>query len=164
MILYCANNALKGNFYGAQDIAQDCMMKLAEKEIFEDIMNMKEDKRRRYLASMVSNCSIDFIRKEKRYVLQSTDEVNTYFENEECNNDKKIDPYKKVALRMELLDIINSIKSLSDKDKWIFKCLLCYDMKIKDIARMCNITISGVHKRLFRARVQLKEDRLAWQG
>ena len=77
---------------------------------------------------------------------------------------KHYDLWDEVVIKMELMDIIEYMKQLSAKEQRIFKLMLLYDMKLKDISRACNISIDAVKKRLLRARIKLRSRRLLWEG
>ena len=134
---------------------QNSLVSISNKRTYEVIEHLSEDKKKNYIISIVKNKAIDYYRREMKYVLTSDEEIGRIREDDTSrNNDEDI--LKKIIIKMELLDILTYISSMSSSEQRIFRLLLVYDMKIKDMANNCNMTVSGVRKKLARTRLKLR--------
>ncbi|MBE5934539.1 MAG: RNA polymerase sigma factor [Lachnospiraceae bacterium] len=158
---------LEGDSYKADDVVQNCMFSLYRKDNFKLIIGVSEDRRRKYIEVMVRNSIASLHRKDKKYVLIG--EIRHHIESlkgysgcfyEEC---KRLDPLPNTITRLESKSIIRMLDILSKKEKIVFNYIL-EGLKISEIAETCNLTVSGIKKRITRARVKLKQERFAWQG
>lgn len=155
LMLYVANQKLGGNFHASEDVVQNSLVSISNKSTYEIIEQLSEDKKKSYIISIVKNKAIDYYRKEMKYVPTNEDEItriredNTYRYYDE-------DILKKFIIKMELLDILQYISTMSASEQRLFRLLLIYDMKIKDMATNCNMTVSGVRKKLARTRIKIR--------
>ena len=145
-----ASFKLNGKIHTAQDVVQLCMIEISKERVFNILTKVDEKVQRSYIMRMVDNCVVDFYRREKKYDLQTTRELK-HFED-------KSDYLKKYVLKLELLDMIDNVKSLNTLDRRMLKYMSLYDVKMVELAKLYSTTIKGIRKRIDEVRELLDND------
>jgi RNA polymerase sigma-70 factor (ECF subfamily) len=148
-----ASQKLSGNYDASEDVVQDSFIKVCRKKNYLQIVALEERYRKNYLIEVVRNQTVDYCRREDKYILRPNYEMCLLKERNAEN--KQDDILKKIVIKTELMDILMYINTLSDKEKSIMRLLLYYDMNLGDVANIYDISISGIRKRLYRTRLKL---------
>lgn len=120
----------------ALDIVHDSICKsLTKIDTLKDIGNIKP-----WIYKIISNCAIDYIRKNKKYVI-----------NNDLNLDDSIsyDTY-------ENIDLQKALDELPEKYKTIVILRYFEDMKISEIAQVLDENTNTIKTRLYKALNKLK--------
>lgn len=99
------------------------------------------DSIRSWIYKIVSNCAIDYIRKNKKYVMMS--------DNLEMDNAVEYDTY-------EDLDLQEALDRLPEKYRIVIILRYFEDMKIGDIAEIMGENVNTIKTRLYNALSKLK--------
>ena len=120
----------------ALDIVQDSICKsLTKIDTLKDIDNIKP-----WIYKIISNCAIDYIRKNKKYVI---------------NNDLDLDDSISYDT-YENIDLQKALDELPEKYKTIVILRYFEDMKISEIAQVLDENTNTIKTRLYKALDKLK--------
>ena len=120
----------------ALDIVQDYICKsLTKIDTLKDIGNIKP-----WIYKIISNCAIDYIRKNKKYVI---------------NNDLDLDDSISYDT-YENIDLQKALDELPEKYKTIVILRYFEDMKISEIAQVLDENTNTIKTRLYKALDKLK--------
>lgn len=128
------------------------MVALAITEMIENIEVLRKINHlrlRSYIASIVRNDSIDFIRKRKRYTLLSTDEKGL----DDAPDDSDVDDT--ILQRAEIRDLENGIAKLTRKEQTLLLMKYVDEQTDKQIAQILHIGQDSVRVYLSRAKRRL---------
>lgn len=127
----------------ALDVVHDSICKsLTKIDTLKEIDNIKP-----WIYKIISNCAIDYIRKNKKYVILDGDL--------DINNSSVYDTYENIDLQKALDD-------LPEKYKTIIILRYFEDLKISEIAQILDENTSTIKTRLYKAldklKIKLKDD------
>ncbi|MBP3041048.1 RNA polymerase sigma factor [Bacillaceae bacterium Marseille-Q3522] len=134
----------------SQDIAQETFIKA-----FQNLHKITDRKKiAAWLGTIATNKSIDYLRKKSRYQVISVE--NPLLEHlsviQQVNSpvEKKLEEKYQHKLLKKYLSLLNP------EYQQVFILKYDYDLKLKEIAKMLNISESAVKSRYYRARKQLR--------
>lgn len=128
-----------GNKEDAMDAMEDMIVIL-----YREIRKLKnEEAFYSWSKTILVNCCKDIIRKSRGIIKVSYEEAEML-----CINDGE---------RAELMDLYNSIKTLSDKHQEVIKLKYFLDLDLKTISQICKVPVGTVKSRIFNSINKLKE-------
>ncbi|WP_124991954.1 RNA polymerase sigma factor [Labilibaculum euxinus] len=125
----------------SEDIVQEVFIKVWEKQKFHTQMNLSA-----YLFASVKNACIDYLRKEHPLYVDSFDDkivIENYYDEEEI-----------LERNRRLMD---KVENLPQKTREVFKAVVFYNLKYKEVAEELNISVNTVKSNLARAYRLLRE-------
>jgi RNA polymerase sigma-70 factor (ECF subfamily) len=148
-LLLVANGILR-NEQDAEECVNDVLMRLWTKELPNEIKSLKA-----YLAKMVRNQAIMYLRKRSRQKRGGGFTVVSYEELSECIPDSK--PGNEGVSQSELAALIKAfVKELSEVDRTVFMGRYWLSQSISEIAKQIGKSEGFVTKRLLLLRERLK--------
>ncbi len=146
--MYLMAYSILRNRQDAEDVVQDAIIRISKK--LDNIKELKCNKTRMYMVIIVRNLSYNVYNKRKGLILLEHEKLKTIPNDNELPVDESL---IKEALHSEMKDYFKKLRP-----QYADILILCYyyELKIKDIARILNITENNAGVRLNRALVALR--------
>lgn len=150
LMFYIANNILHDQHL-AEDAVSETFIKLAER--FDKILELGDINGKRtkaYVAASVKNTALNILKKEKHTI--SDEDIQIEF-----SNDRELDALEQIIEAESYESVQKEFNNLPDDFKQILQLSAIYEHDLKTISTELGISKETAKKRLYRARLMLKE-------